>query len=130
MLAPLFRRRRHQQPQAPGLGAGQRDHGPARGVIMLARAARARCVSSAGQAMVVKAVEPGPDPEGRESDLAGHSRDRLPVGTGPNDLGALHQPMGRRARLGQSGEFVRFLSGQRADLDSHETPSKSFLEGV
>jgi hypothetical protein len=75
-------------------------------------------------------VEPGSDPEGRESDLAGNSRYRLPLGTGPNDLRALHHTMGRRARAGQSAEFLHFLSGQRADLDSRETPAKSFLEGV
>jgi hypothetical protein len=33
-----------RQPQALGLGAGQRDHGPSHGFIMLARTARARRV--------------------------------------------------------------------------------------
>jgi hypothetical protein len=32
--------------------------------------------------------------------------------------------------VGPSGECLRFLSGQRAYLDSHDTPAKSFLEGV
>jgi hypothetical protein len=32
--------------------------------------------------------------------------------------------------VGPSGEFWRFLSGQRAYLDSYDTPSTSFLEGV
>ena len=84
----------------------------------------------AGQPLAVKPLDPGPDPQRREPHMLSNGRGFLPLGTGPDDLGPLHQPMGRRARVGQAREFLRFFSGQCTYLDSHDTPSTSFLEEV
>ena len=80
--------------------------------------------------MAVKPVDPSPDPEGREANLAGNGRARLPVGTRLDDLGSLHDPKGRCAGMGQAVEFGRFFLCQCAHLQCHGTPSKQFLEGI
>jgi hypothetical protein len=79
--------------------------------------------------MPVKAVEPGADPEGRQSNVVGNVRDRLPLDTRPDDLRALHHPVGRRTSASESFHGIGLLCSQRSYLECHGFPSKLWFGG-
>jgi glycosyltransferase involved in cell wall biosynthesis len=74
-------------------------------------------------------VDPGTNPEGRQSNVVGNGRDRLPLDTRPDDLRALHHPVGRRARAGEAFHGIGFLCGQRSHLECHGFPSNLWFGG-
>jgi hypothetical protein len=80
--------------------------------------------------MGIKAVDPGAYPHARQAHLLGDRRYRRALGARPDELRALHHPMGGGARMGQALEFIGLVSCQRSYAECHAYPSNASMEGV